>query len=108
MRYLIPNRYFRINCHINCGLKINPKNSVVVNVTITDENGSIISHNSTNALTYSWYVYEVIDQSRKRRDLSENGPDLVLVENFENFAATGKLELAVYSTGLVAKFKATV
>ena len=67
-------------------MKINPKNSIVVNVVRVDELGNVI--NSTSPFEPSWFLFEVVDSVRKRRSLNQLS-DLISVDELESHAGTG-------------------
>ena len=84
--------FFRINCNINCDIKVNPNTSIVIDVSQLDEHGTVISHNSSFLLSYTWILYKVVHTKRKRRDLESlgllNEAELTEIE-LEDHAATG-------------------
>lgn len=43
-------------------------------------------------LSFSWFLYEVIDETKSKQGIDQNSDELLLVEGLENFAATGKTQ----------------
>ena len=59
---------------------------------MTDEHGSPISSNSSASVSYLWQVYKVLNKRTSSQNMVTSDAEILLVDGFENFAATGELK----------------